>query len=279
MNNTGTLHLKVKDFTGDQAGNCELLIRVSTGKLSYAIVNTQEKNLKVLFDCALFHSSLQEVFLNLPAKYEYLNAGFSKIKVASETFHFTFVPEEIYSQETLPVLKNFISSSASVRFITNGLDESGIRSIASVENELVAPVLSKYPQAELFSQAEPFIKSVLPLTKNTKTLAVQFNSGTFELLLAIEGRLIYYNIFSAATTDDFNYFLLMVCRQFDLKSHETEILLSGEIEKYSENYRRILKYFNRIAFADGSKLFAHPEAFSLVPAHQFFPLLSLGVCG
>lgn len=279
MNNTGTLHLKVKDFKGDQAGNCELLIRVSTGKLSYAIVNTREKNLKVLFDCALFHSSMQEAFPNLLAKHEYLNADFSKVKIASETFHFTFVPEEIYSQKTLPVLKNFINSSASVRFISNGLEKSGIRSIASVGDELVSPVLSKYPQAHLFSQAEPFITAVLPLTKNTKTLAVQFNSGTFELLLTVEGRLIYYNIFPAPTTDDFNYFLLMVCRQFDLKAHETEILLSGEIEKYSENYRRILKYFNRIAFADGSKLFAHPEAFTLVPSHQFFPLLSLGVCG
>ncbi|KAA8475180.1 uncharacterized protein DUF3822 [Arcticibacter tournemirensis] len=277
MNNNGALHLKVGDFSTGQAENCELLIRIGAGRLSFAIIDTKENLLKVLFDSVLF-SSIAETFNDLFNQNEYLGYAFQKVKIATETFNFTFIPSELYSDNSLPVYQNFINSTGQVRHVIKDLKGAKIKTVASIEEAFIAPLLAKFPQAAIYTQPEPLIEGSLKDRSGNKTLVLQFNSGTFEALVISSNDIIFYNIFSSPTTDDFNYYLLLIMQQLELKPSDIAVRLMGEIEKYSENYRRVSKYFNNITFADSTKLFNYPEAFKLAPSHQFFSLLSLSLC-
>ncbi|WP_374165388.1 DUF3822 family protein [Arcticibacter sp. MXS-1] len=277
MNYTGTLHLKVEGFNQTAAEECELLLRVSSGRLSYAVIHPETKSLKVLFDAVLLHS-LPVSVSELIKQNEYLSYPFKKVKVSAESFHFTFIPSELYSREGLPAYKNFLSSSKPSFFVVNQLKQTGMQVIAALEEPVAAPFKSAFASPAFYSQAESLITGAALYPASRRTLFLHFNSATFETLVINGQEVIFYNIYASPTTDDFNYFLLLVIQQLDLKTGEVDVLLSGEIEKYSEHYRRISKYFSSVSFADSTRLFNYQDSFKLVPLHQFFSLLSLSLC-
>ncbi len=277
MNNNGILHFCDKDFSALQAEDCELLFRISTGRLSYAIIDKQKSNLKALFDTVLLHplaDTIRELFIAHP----YLDYHFQQVKIAAETFNFIFIPSELFSKENLPVYQNFVTSTLPVTFAANEIHETGLTTVASVGETQISALSGKYPGAKIFSQADALIKGGHKYYSEGSTLILQFNTGTFEALLLSGSEIIFYNIFSAPTADDFNYFLLLIIRQLGLEESDTSVILSGETEKYNGNFRRASKYFSNIQFADSTRLFSYPEALSPVPVHQFFSLLSLSLC-
>ncbi|WP_407430265.1 DUF3822 family protein [Arcticibacter sp.] len=278
MNNVGTLHLKDKNYLPEQAGSCELLIKHSKHKLSYAIRNIQSNELYVIYDAAL-SGSMEEAFAGLAAQHAYLNESFGRVKVSSETFNFVFIPAELYAESSSSSFKNFVQSTKPTSTLTNAMLEGKIFAISAVEDSVIAPLKKRFKHAVVYSQAEPLIESALkafPDASGMRTF-IQFNTDSFEMVIVSDGEFVFYNIFSFENADDFNYYLLLVKQQFDLQPN-TPVLLAGEIEKYSELYKRIARYFQYIRFCDSTSVVKHPDSFKLLPSHQFFSLLSMSVC-
>lgn len=278
MNNVGTLHLKDKNYLPDQAGLCELLIKHNKHKLSYAIRNIQTNELYVIYDAAL-SAPMEETLLGLAAQYPYLNSRFGQVKLSSETFNFIFIPTELYAETSASSFKNFVQSTWPGSTLTNRMLDGTVQAICAVENSVTAPLKKMFPNAVVYSQSEALIESAVKASAASEGLKVviQFNSGTFEMVLVSNGEFVFYNIFSFENADDFNYYLLLVKQQFELQP-DTPVLLAGEIEKYSELYRRIARYFQHIRFCDSTALVKHPDSFKLLPSHQFFSLLSMSLC-
>lgn len=278
MNNVGTLHLKDKNYLPDQAGSCELLIKHNKHKLSYAIRNIQSNELYVIYDAAL-SGSMEETFAGLSAQNEYLNQKFGRVKVSSETFNFVFIPSELYAESSSSSFRNFVQSTKPTSTFTNTMLDGKVQTVSAVEDSVIGPLKKRFPNAVVYSQAEALIESALKSSADTSGLKViiQFNSGSFEMVIVSDGEFVFYNIFSFENADDFNYYLLLIKQQFELQQ-DTPVLLAGEIEKYSELYRRIARYFQHIRFSDSTAMVKHPDSFKLLPSHQFFSLLSMSLC-
>jgi len=277
MNNVGTLHLKDKAYLPEQAGLCELLIKHNKHKLSYAIRNIQTNELYVIYD-AVLSAPMEETLAGLAAQNAYLNQRFGRVKVSSETFNFVFIPAELYAETSSSSFKNFVQSTKPASTLTNSMLEGKVHAISAVEDAVISPLKKMFPDAVIYSQSEALIESALngAAAEGMKVI-IQFNSGTFEMVVVANGEFVFYNIFSFENADDFNYYLLLVKEQFELHP-DTPVLLAGEIEKYSELYRRIARYFQHIRFSDSTALVKHPDSFKLLPSHQFFSLLSMSLC-
>lgn len=278
MNNVGTLHLKDKNYQPEQAGSCELLIKHNKHKLSYAIRNIQSNELYVIYDAAL-SGSMEDTLTGLTAQNEYLNQRFEQVKVSFETFNFVFIPTELYAESSSSSFNNFVQSTKPTSTFTNTMLEGKVHAISAVEDSVVAPLKKRFPNAIVYSQAEALIESALKSSAGAGGLKViiQFNSGSFEMVIVSDGEFVFYNIFSFENADDFNYYLLLIKQQFELQT-DTPVLLAGEIEKYSELYRRISRYFQHIRFSDSTAMIKHPDSLKLLPSHQFFSLLSMSLC-
>lgn len=278
MNNVGTLHLKDKNYLPDQAGSCELLIKHNKHKLSYAIRNIQSNELYVIYDAAL-SGSMEETFAGLSTQNEYLNQKFGRVKVSSETFNFVFIPSELYAESSSSSFRNFVQSTKPTSTFTNTMLEGKVHTVSAVEDSVIVPLKKRFPNAVVYSQAEALVESALKSSADSSGLKVtiQFNSGSFEMVIVSDGEFVFYNIFSFENADDFNYYLLLIKQQFELQQ-DTPVLLAGEIEKYSELYRRISRYFQHIRFSDSTAMVKHPDSFKLLPSHQFFSLLSMSLC-
>lgn len=277
MNNNGILHLKAKEFSSEQAQNSELLIRFSGNRLSIAAIHQQDRKLKALYDAVLFQS-LKETFDALYQQHVYLGYPYSKVKVSLETNHFSFIPSDLYSSATLSKYRNFIQSSRATFFTNHADSHLKINIIANVEEELVNIFTPYYADLAVYSQASSLLQQACLLPLNGKRLVLQFNSGTLEAAVFNGETLLFYNLFETLNVDEFHYHLLLLMKELDLRNDNTSVQVSGEIENYSELYRRLSNYFERIYFAESNQVFNYQELFKLVPAHQFMSLLSLLTC-
>jgi len=276
MNYTGTLHRVNKDFQQAMAENSELLIKVSPKRLSYAVVDNK-KQIVALYDEAL-QMPVEETLEELLTDSDELNFNYQTVKISVETFNYTFIPEDLYSDENLGVYQSLFSKAHISRPFVSYSKKAFIKTVFSAQENLLAPLLDLFPKAKIYTQAEPFIDGILSNYQGEKKLALQFNNSSFEALLLSNNGLLYYNIFEIETADDFNYYLLFLLQQLNLSETNLEIIVAGDIDKESLIYKRIEKYFSKISFASNVRIAQLQDNFSGVPAHQFFSLFSLHLC-
>ena len=275
MNNAGTIHLKDHNFDLSQAENSELLIKVSPKRLSYAIINA-EKQVSVLFDTAL-QMSVTEMVDELLSENEYLKQKYKTVKIQTETYHFTFIPDELYSASNLHIYKGLFAQNASDKVQVNHIRKAAIMNVFTVQEELIETLLEAYPQAKIYSQAEPLIDGIMYNYQGEK-LILQLNESSFELLIINNHIVQYYNIFQINTPDDFNYYLLFVLQQLGLTDMDFEVIVSGDIDKESLFYKRIEKYYSKISFSSNIRIAKPGVTFQDIPEHKFFTLFNLFLC-
>jgi hypothetical protein len=275
MNNIGTIHLKDNNFDLSQAESSELLIKVSPKRLSYAIINA-EKQVVALYDSAL-QLSVTETIDELLSENDYLKQQFKTVKIQTENFQFTFIPDELYSEENHSIYKSLFAKTPSDKMAVSHIRKAGITNAFSLQEELTETLVETFPEAKMYTQAEPLIDGIMYNYQGEK-LILQFNDLSFELLLIDNHIVKYYNIFPISTPDDFNYYLLFVLQQLSLTDTDFDVILSGDIDKESLLYKRIEKYYSKISFASNIRIARLGTTFSQIPEHQFFTLFNLFLC-
>ncbi|WP_423149475.1 DUF3822 family protein [Rubrolithibacter danxiaensis] len=278
MNTTGKVQIVESSFSIENTGNCNLLLRISDTSLSYAIVSAEEKELKVLF-----HSALEDVEGKRSGDFfkddRLLNQPFAKIQAAVETSAFTFIPAELYSEDNLQDYSRFIGAHANSKFLVSDLKRTGAKCISAFPAPQLNALETLFSQVELYNPALPLIESLLSATIATGwQLLLQFNSTNFEVLILNDGKLHLYNIYSIQTATDFNYFLLLILQQLNLKPEILQLTISGEIEKNDDKYAVLQKYFKKITLANPDNFIKEDGFFKEIPPHRFFGLLSLSLC-
>lgn len=275
MNNPETLHFKDGDFTQGNAGDSELLIQVSPSRLSYAVISDR-KEVIVLYDTSL-QKSLSGTLEELVATNELLNFIYKNVRIAVESFNFSFLPEEVYPKAQSDVIAPLISKSKENEIFTSQIKKAGIKSFFSLPDQLVKALQSAFPDAILYSQAEPFITGILSAYQGSNKIFMNINPTEFEIASISEKGLSFYNIFKHDNADDFNYYLLYVLQELNLTENLPELVLSGHIVAGDITYKRIEKYFDKISFAESSVV-ALPAALNKDLISRFFSLFALSLC-
>lgn len=278
MNGSGILHLKDGNFNIAESRETQLLIRVAANRLSYAIVNQKDNRLLVLYSKLVTESAETELDALIRAN-AYLQSPFAAVKMSVETFNFTLIPVQYFTKDDLPGYEKLAQSSQSTKTVISTINAEAIKCVSALELEITAPFISLFSQIKLSSQVDSLVEGSMKLSgdKGAKLL-LQFNAGSFELLYSLDDSLVFYNIFPIANEDDFNYYLLSVVKQLKLESQHTSVYLAGNIHASDESYLRVEKYFDRIHFAESSKIVSPAAEFKQIELHEYFSLLSLRLC-
>ncbi len=283
MNNT--IRLIDEHFESQHSGKCDLLIQINAAYISYAIIDKGQDQLRVLCQTALNGKDAQlsalENIDNLLQTEPHLKYHFRKIKISLETFKFTFIPSELYTDSSLADYAKFIQPVNEADILLTDIKAAQSKNIIAVPAELQHKLRSCFHEVHLFSQADSFIEGAKNI-HNTSSLASQLflniNETTFEAVLLQDAKFVFYNIFDYQNADEFNYFLLTIMQQLAIDRHKTRVTLAGDIIESDEIYKRIEKYFKDITFADSKLLARQSGLFKTIPSHLFFSLMSLGLC-
>lgn len=105
-----------------------------------------------------------------------------------------------------------------------------------------------------------------------------FNPSSFTAMLVIEGKLQLIQSFVFKTPEDVAYHLLQMCEAFGADISLTNVQLHGLIDRTSNLYTELYKYFLNLDFASLPANFTYPEGIHEFPPHYFSHLFSAALC-
>lgn len=278
------LHPIDSSFQSQHSGKCDLLIHISSTSIAFAIIDIVQDQLKVLFESPLSYdgdkASVLERLDNMLESDRRLKFHYRKIKISVDTFKFTFIPQEIYSENYFKDYVKFISPNLISDVCVNDIKAGSIKNIFAIDAYLQYELGSRFKKPSIFSQATPFIEGIAKISNNEtyEQLFINMQPERFEAGLLHRGKLSFYNLFDCRNPDEFNYFLLTIVEQFQLKKAQATVTLSGQINENDEFYNRVQKYFDYITFANSNELISQHGIFNNTPSHHYFSLISLNLC-
>lgn len=276
MNDFGKIHLTDPGFQQQHSGKCDLLLKITPSRVSYAVIDQGQDQIKVLFDDEIVSglSNLKQLFLNEPL----FNSHFHKVKISVETCKFTFIPASLYNEANLTDYAQFIEGVISNLFVSD-IRGPQVKNIFAVDEGIRNLLIEKFSGHKLTSSAAPLIDAVMKFYAESESLLfLHFNSGSFEAVILQGKKLQLYNVFQIETVDDFNYFLLLLLEKLAVKPQDIIPVISGNITVLDENYSRMQKYFQHIKFADSGLLINKSDILKQIPPHRFFSLIALNLC-
>lgn len=109
-------------------------------------------------------------------------------------------------------------------------------------------------------------------------LFVVFYTNSLTLMLCKENQLQVVQNFSFSSPEDTAYHLLHVCRSFYVQPTAVKLILSGMIDKKSNLFNAIYKYFLNIEFDSLPSGYTYVEDIKIYPPHFFSHLFISAAC-
>jgi len=105
-----------------------------------------------------------------------------------------------------------------------------------------------------------------------------FYQNAFRVLVYRDGKLQMLNYFNYQIPLDVNYHLLNICKQFNMTPEKTNLIIEGMIEKKSNLFEALCKYFVNTTVAGPKQGISLSKELEKYPAHYFNYLISLAAC-
>ncbi len=187
-----------------------------------------------------------------------------------------FIPASFYVEKSLQdlvdcIFANIGQSSYYSENIT-GLDVV----IAYKVNRLIESEISKKYPAAVFSHSSAFQLPVL--SKKSSELHCIVCQNSMKVILFKNGLLQIATFFDYNSSSDAAYHLLNVCTQHDCSPKEITLSLSGQIDKKSNLYDELYRYFMNVELDVDVSAMETNEELGDFPSHFFTHLISLAKC-
>jgi hypothetical protein len=277
MNNTNSILLEDPGFDPVSALNCNLLLKITADSFSYAIVNTLEDKVKVVYDCQDFQPTehnLSATILSDP----YLSLLFSRVKIGSFTTNTIAVPEEIYSHEIEVPYFDYFTDLDRYSSTLHSASYTGqdFKSMFLLPNAVEAIIKSHWREADAYEQSASLL--VLNQTSKAQHFFLDFTAGSFHAMLLNDGKMIFQNVFQVENPEEFHYYFLLLIKQLKISTNDTKVSASGILNEGDEQHRILLKYFPEVTLCSPSESSIHNSILEDMPPHYFTSLLALNLC-
>jgi hypothetical protein len=236
-------------FRKERTNICYLSMQADLHGLSFTIFDNQQKKHVVFRKYFLQMGNDVERFLKQMT--ELLKTDdLLKLPYSSSVFSFlsqksTLIPDAYFDQH---VLKSYLSFNHEL----NNLDEIHFNYIPSTDaynvfalHTYIASAISNHFKGVRFiHQAMPLIERISEESnlRQKQIMAVNMNHDFFDLVLCSGGLIKLYNTFQYQGPSDLLYFILYICRQFEIEPLHLELLLAGELSEMM-SYRDAVKQY------------------------------------
>lgn len=278
------LYLIDDNFQSQQAAKCDLLVHIGLETFQYAVIDKGRDQIKALaeFEIPTVHSQseLLSAIEDLPESSREFKFSFNRIKISFDTFHYTFIPQELYQEDNEKEYAKFIRPALESDVLVNTIHSTNIKNIIAIDSQFKEALNRIFHKPRIFNQASSFIEGIKKTHSKDQasSLFIDVNSIHIQIAWLMNSELLFYNIFDCINPDEFNYYLLNVLEQLAIDAEQTQVVLSGKIIPEDDFYQRVHKYFNRIDFADARLLVKYPERYENVSSQTYFSLISLDLC-
>ena len=257
----------------------DLFIEISPQGLSYAILHNGFCKAFVVYHFESNVSNEQtvnnihQVLKDQPV----LQEQFNKVYIIYGYALFLLVPQQFINEapgtDMLELLHGAPNETVSK---TDVLPERSLHNLYSVPAS-VDQAVNRYFGAASFTH----LFSLLPgLAKGEKSNSIYcvFSSGHLKIMLVKQGRLQVMQSYTYKTPEDVAYYLLNLCKSFEIAQSDIAVRLSGMIDENSPLYTELYKYFLQLEFDQLPAQYQYPPEINQYPQHYFSHLFAIASC-
>ena len=267
-----SLHLVDESFDPKKSNIYHLSILTEEKSLTYAVLDSETNKYVVL------HSSIpiargEEVLASLQG---HGAASFRSVSCAIAHSKFTLVPASIYDEEKKESLLGFSHPEQGGYLFSNSLHNPEAKIVFSVPSVLANMIRGYFPNVKFIHSSSTFLQGLLAEHRSHagKKVFADFHS-TFLSITILEGReLLFCNAFDFQSPEEIAYYVLFVYEQLGLNTEETELVISGSIEKTAPEHALLYTYIRNMKFAKLPDSFKYSYKFEEIQGHRFFSLFN-----
>ena len=247
-----------------------LLCELSHHHVCLATASSQSKQITSL---SYFESVLPISANNLSATLQQLPAsGYEKIVVSSAFPEVVLLPEHLFAKKKAADLLQLKEEPLKDPVFYNILDEQNVVVVFAIPRQI-------QERLDAGKASEKMHVYTCQLKQHTAVapdqLFVHFESREFRVLAKKEEQLLLAQTYAYAAPLDVVYFLLAICKEFDLSQSLTAVVLSGLVDEDSALYKELNQYFAMIRFAEEDAAAMQEHQF---PKHFFSSMHKLAAC-
>ncbi|SFC10517.1 Protein of unknown function [Parapedobacter composti] len=260
------------DFDRNQSADSTLLVRAGDHGSAVAIIDS-EKRLQFLMEYST---------TAVPQKVaDIMRLDFREVKIAVPNGRYAFVPAEVYDSSRLNAYQYYLPSDDLTESVVADVPELAIKLVHQTAHIGLEAWQARFSQARVYPAVEVLLGVLLDYGRKTEglTIAVDKQSESTSICIFDSGDFIYGNDFEIHHADDLNYYLLLLLQRFAV-DRQPAYYLSGQVEEGDDYHQRLLKYSNRVEFADPLDAAGITAAAgSVASRHRFLTLFGLYLCG
>ena len=261
-----------------------LSIQVNLNGLSFCILDPVRNKYIALshqnFENDLAFDDLLNTIENIVKKNDFLSHSYKSIKFIWLSNKNTFIPSSYFNKDNP---KKYFEFNQKL----DDLDEIHYKELKYVDaySVFVIPYqianifIKQFPDLNFYNQQIPFIEHALfKYHSESKKVFVNVNDEFIDLSITESGKLLLYNNFMYKTELDMIYFIMYVFDQFNLNTENTELILSGFIDKKTSIYSKLKGFISHLKFDKLPEDFSYSYTFNQVPPQSFTTLFNLHLC-
>ncbi|MEO6611291.1 MAG: DUF3822 family protein [Chitinophagaceae bacterium] len=259
-----------------QPGNAQQVLSLRLGEkhAGFAITDKTGDNCYQLTYCSSNDTGWNEKeLLEFFAAYPILDRPFYDVLVAYDVPRNMLIPSVGLNQDEAGLFLDTAGNTGGSNItISETIPGWQLYNVFSVSKNIRECVEKKFPAAKTWHQDSLGIKNIAASTEQG-IIQVDFRKDDFTVLVIRQHKFLAAQAFEYSTPEDVIYYLLKTCRQFSLSQQETELRLSGLVDKNSALFKELYQYFIHVEFREATWHLS-----SEYPAHFFTSFNDLARC-
>ena len=211
-----------------------------------------------------------------------LACTFKSVKIIAADQGYSFVPDEAYDANFLPVYKRFLPGEGIAAATVSHIPSQAIRLICQINMLGLEPYVERFPGATVYPRIHAYVCGIDKLVDDKEyVLTVDRHTASGIAICCFnKGKLCYCNDFEVHSPDDLHYYMLALRDHIGLSDSRPAIILSGHIANDDPYYKCLTNYSDTLVWAN----VAQPTGLSLPldlqhEQHRSFSLFASQLCG
>ncbi len=232
----------------------KLSIQVSLNGLSFCILNQDTREIS-FFKKVTFDKQLDPVKIldRIEAIYEQeteLQESMHEVVLLFNNPLFSLVPNDLFTEDNAASYLKFNTRILKTDFIAFDKLERDIVIVYIPYTNIINYFFDKYGEFEYKHSLSVLIESLLAQPGNSKgpTVYLHTHSNNYQIVVIENGKLLFANSFEYDTKEDFLYYLLFTAEQLNLDPQVFDLILLGDIDQDSPEYKLAWEYIRNISF-------------------------------
>ena len=263
--------------------DCKLLIEVSAQSFNYILFTRSPYQLYILRQYRIYTTGdknvrdvLEEIISGDPVLTRFAHD-------ATIVYNFpdaNLLPAEHFKSELKgPVTKLIYGDTESELIFDEHVNDWNMQNIYTVSRDLHTLCRDKFRGGQYWHLYTMLLRwSKGDELGHGNFARVVFYTDKFIAAFFVDGTLQLLQTFSYQTPEDASYYLLLVCRQFNIDPAHITLHISGLIDTQSALYSELIKYFEKVHYEGIPSNYETDGILEEYPTHYFSPLLKMSLC-